>query len=208
MDYEILVNKDRPIDINYLNNVVIPSLVEIDFDRDNDDIFNGMNILDKKIYLERQTAEAFYSLRKFLNNKGIKFDICSGYLSLDNQKNKYNSFLKRNGEEMTKNRMCKPRYSEHHTGLALDCDYFINGDWAGICLDYNETKYIHSILHHFGFILRFPKDKTEITKMQYEPWHIRYVGKKLASFLYKEDITLEEYYALYKTIKDRGSYKC
>lgn len=199
MNYEILVNKDNPIDIEYLNNVIIPSLEEVEFSRDNDVIFEEFKIPEKKIYLEKETKEAFYKLRFFLINKGIEFDICSGYLSLENQKNKYDSFLERNGEVLTENRMSKPGYSEHHTGLAVDCDFYKNDDWAGICplengSENEETKYIHSILSDFGFILRYPKDKTSITKMQYEPWHIRFVGIDLAKKLFLENKTLEEYH--------------
>ncbi len=202
MNYEILVNKQNPIEIEYMKNVIEPSLVEIEYSRDNDDIFNDFNIKNKKIYLEAETAKAWYDLKNFLVNKGIDFDICSGFLSIENQKYKYSSFLKRNGLELTENKMCKPGYSEHHTGLAIDCDYYKNGDWAGICDDNNpETKYIHSILCEFGFILRFPNHKQKITEMQYEPWHIRYVGKDLARELYEEDITLEEYYERKKDIK-------
>ena len=199
MNYKILVNKENPIDIKYLKEVIEPSLVEIEFTRDNDDIFESHNIVDKKIFLEKETTKAWYQLKQFLVNQGIEFDICSGFLSLENQQYKYNSFLKRNGLELTKRRMCLSGYSEHHTGLAIDCDYFKNDDWAGICSDDNpETKYIHSVLHNFGFILRYPKHKQEITGMQYEPWHIRYVGKELAKKLYEEDLTLEEYYEKYK----------
>ena len=195
MNYEILVNKENSINMEYMKDVVEPSLVEIEFTRDNDDIFEEFNITSKKIYLESETAKAWYELKNFLVNQGIEFDICSGFLSLENQQYKYNSFLKRNGIEMTERRMSKPGYSEHHTGLAIDCDYFKNDDWAGICSDDNpETKYIHSILHNFGFILRYSKHKQEITGMQYEPWHIRYVGKELAKKLYEEDLTLEEFY--------------
>lgn len=199
MNYEILVNKDNPIDLNYLKNTIIPLLVSIEFTRDNDDLFNEFGITDKKIYLEKETALAWNELKTFLIDKGIQFDICSGYLSLEQQQNKYNNFLKRNGILMIKNRISVPGYSEHHTGLAIDCDYYKDGDWAGICDDSNdETQYIHSILHKFGFILRYPKHKQEITKMQYEPWHIRYVGKYLANKLYLEDLTLEEYYLIKK----------
>lgn len=201
MNYEILINKENPIEQKYLKEVVEPSLVEIEYTRDNDDIFESYQTTDKRIFLEKETAKAWYELKKHLVNKGLEFDICSGFLSLELQENKYNSFLKRNGLELTQRRMCKPGYSEHHTGLAIDCDYFINGDWAGICNDDNlETKYIHSILHNFGFILRYPKHKQEITGMQYEPWHIRYVGKELAKKLYEEDLTLEEYYLRKKVL--------
>ena len=93
--------------------------------------------------MEKETALAWNELKTFLINKGIQFDICSGYLSLEQQQNKYNNFLKRNGEALT---------------------------------------------------IRYPKHKQEITKMQYEPWHIRYVGTSLANKLFKEGLTLEEYY--------------
>ena len=193
MDYEILVNKEKSIDMEYLKKVIIPSLVSVEFERDNDDIFKEFHIIDKKIYLEQETYYWWKKLKTFLNNQGIQFDICSGYLSLEQQQYKYQEFLKRNGIELTKNRISLPGYSEHHTGLAIDCDFYKDGEWAGICSDNEETKYIHSIIHHFGFILRYPKDKENITKMQYEPWHIRYVGKELAYKLYKENKTLEEY---------------
>ena len=164
-----------------MKDIIEPSLVEIEFTRDNDEQFENFNITNKKIYLERKTAKSWYQLKNFLVKQGIEFDICSGFLSIENQQYKYNSFLERNGIELTKRRMCLPGYSEHRTGLAIDCDYFKNNDWAGICSDDNyETKYIHSILHNFGFILRYPKHKQEITGMQYEPWHIRFVGKELA----------------------------
>ncbi len=206
MNYEILVNKENPIEVEYLNQVIIPNLEEVQFFRDNDDIFEDFKITDKKIFLEKQTKIAFYELRKFLNKQGILFDICSGYLSLENQKNKYNSFLERNGEALTKNRIPMPGCSEHHTGLAIDCDFYKDGDWAGICpledgTENEETKYIHSILSDFGFVLRFPKNKTNITGMQYEPWHIRYVGKELAKKLESENKTLEEYYIEFGYIK-------
>jgi len=194
MDYNILVNENNKIDEEYLKNIIIPSLIPVNFSRDNGEIFSAFKIEDKKIYLEKCAAEAWEELKKYVNGKGIVFDICSGFLSIENQTYKYNDFLARNGLELTTKRMAKPGFSEHHTGLALDCDYFIDEDWAGICSDNNkETKLIHNILHNFGFILRYPKGKEEITGMQYEPWHIRYVGKDLATFLYNYELTLEEH---------------
>lgn len=196
MNYEILVNKDNPIDINYYDNVVKPSLVEIDYFRENDDVFDEIGISSKKIYLEENAGKYFLLLRTFLKKKGIIFDIVSGFLSLEEQQKKYDSYLKRNGIEKTKMKMCLPLYSEHNTGLAVDCDFYKNGTWGEICNEENESEinYIHSIIHNFGFVLRYPKDKERITNMEYEPWHIRFVGKKLAKELYDNNLTLEEYY--------------
>lgn len=52
------------------------------------------------------------------------------------------------------------------------------------------------MLHKFGFILRYPRGKEEITKMKFEPWHIRYVGEKTAKYIYENNLTLEEYHDL------------
>ena len=56
---------------------------------------------------------------------------------------------------------------------------------------------IHRHLSNFGFILRYPKGKENITGYDYEPWHIRYVGKEAARLIYENDLTLEEYVAKY-----------
>lgn len=199
MKYDILVNYSNPIDMEYYKNIIIPSLVPIDFQRDNSDIFVSHGIKENKIYLESNTAEAWLKLRNYVRTKGIIFDICSGFLSLKQQENKYNDFLARNGQELTKQRIALPTYSEHHTGLALDCDFYINEDWAGISPDEfgndkPETKFIHNILPKFGFILRYPRDKVVVTNIQYEPWHIRYVGVELAKEITDKGFTLEEYH--------------
>ena len=94
-----------------------------------------------------------------------------------------------------------PGYSEHNTGLCIDCDIFRNGRWAGIALNKDgrineETAWLHTVLHKFGFILRYPKGKEDITKMKFEPWHIRYVGEKVAEYIYENNLTLEEYHEL------------
>ena len=59
-----------------------------------------------------------------------------------------------------------------------------------------ETKWIKDNAHKYGFILRYPKGKEEITGYNYEPWHLRYVGD-LAIYLYNNDLTLEEYYDIF-----------
>ena len=55
-----------------------------------------------------------------------------------------------------------------------------------------ETKWIHQNCHRYGFILRYPEGKEDITKYNYEPWHIRYVGS-IANYIYNNNLTLEEY---------------
>ena len=81
-----------------------------------------------------------------------------------------------------------PGYSEHELGLAVD----INADKER---SYGEEVYcwLAENAWRYGFILRYPQGKEEITGIDYEPWHYRYVGYEAAKTIYEEDITLEEY---------------
>ena len=86
--------------------------------------------------------------------------------------------------------VAKPGCSEHETGLALDLN--------GVKDDFDKTAAFRWLSNHaqdYGFILRYPKDKQEITKIKYEPWHYRYVGVENAKAMKKEGLCLEEYEA-------------
>lgn len=65
-----------------------------------------------------------------------------------------------------------------------------------------ECKFINNNAHKFGFIIRYPKDKEKITERKYEPWHLRYVGIELATFLHENNLTLEERFELDKQFFD------
>ena len=102
------------------------------------------------------------------------------------------------GEEYTKNTVAVPGYSEHHTGLALDLYFILDGT----TVYYNEdlVRYpevwakIHAKLADYGFILRYLEGKEDITGYSYEPWHIRYIDDvALAKEITARGITLEEY---------------
>ena len=82
----------------------------------------------------------------------------------------------------------KPGYSEHETGLAID--FSNEGHY-----DENEKmwEWLKNNAYKYGFILRYPYNKYEITKIDYEPWHYRYVGKKAAKKIINQNLTLEEY---------------
>ena len=90
-----------------------------------------------------------------------------------------------------------PGYSEHQTGLAVDISTIDDG------LTNNKTKayeYLEKNSYKYGFILRYPKDKTNITGYAYEAWHFRYVGN-ISTFIYENNLTLEEYIYNYIEIK-------
>ena len=89
--------------------------------------------------------------------------------------------------------MCsaKAGHSEHQTGLAVDIsDISLNYDNFGNTKEFNWIK---DNAHKFGFILRYPNNKTHITGFKYEPWHYRYIGISIATYIYENNITLEEY---------------
>lgn len=90
-----------------------------------------------------------------------------------------------------------PGHSEHHTGLAFDLQKFINSQVLSFDGE-GDYKWIHDNAHRYGYILRYPHDKTEITGISYEPWHLRYVGKAHAYYMYMNNLCLEEYIGLLK----------
>lgn len=90
-----------------------------------------------------------------------------------------------------------PGHSEHHTGLAFDLELYDNG----VISDFDGTgdyKWVHDNCYKYGYILRYPHDKTEVTEISYEPWHFRYVGKAHAYYMYMNNLCLEEYIGLLK----------
>lgn len=179
MDYNILVNKDNPLSrANIPNNLV-----------DAESKYKDNIKIDKKV------KEEFDKLKKLALTKGYHIDIESGYRDYDYQEKIYNKLLEEKGFAYAITRIAEPGKSEHQTGLAIDfCVYRENNCYIEYDIkDFEETKWVHENAHKFGFILRYPEGKEDITKYSYEPWHIRYVGD-LASLLYKKKITLEEYY--------------
>lgn len=87
----------------------------------------------------------------------------------------------------------RPGTSEHHTGLALD---IVSQNYQLLDEEQENTPEQQWLMHNsykYGFILRYPNDKSKITGIHYEPWHYRYVGKEIAKEIYEQGICLEEY---------------
>lgn len=182
MKYSILVNKNNEIKDSYINKI---NLVET------------KNIKDEIIKIEEKTYEAYKELKKFLETKNIFIELDSAYRSIEEQQEIIDEITEKYGTEYVNKFVAPIRTSEHHTGLALDLALIVNNK----SLIENEDLFanedifleIHKHLHKFGFILRYPKDKKNITGYDYEPWHIRYIGKIPAKIIYDNSLTLEEY---------------
>lgn len=178
----LLVNKDHPLS------------------RDYDPKLKVLNSGNKSV------AEVIYNdLRDMLtdgNAQGLSFCIASGYRSSDRQQEildkdirkltskgmDYDSAYK----EVTRTVM-PPGYSEHETGLAVDITALSNQMLDETQVDTPENQWLRENCSKYRFILRYPKDKEEITKIDYEPWHFRYVGKEAAKEITENHLTLEEY---------------
>lgn len=135
-------------------------------------------------------------------------DITSAYRSYDKQNSLFNSYCDREmkkdptlsrseAEAIVATYSCRPGTSEHQTGLAVD----LRLKWDNKTLleesfgDTEAGKWLAENCERFGFILRFPKDKTAITGIQYEPWHFRFVGYEAAMDMREKGMCLEEYIA-------------
>jgi len=181
MDYSILVNKDNPLPRAHIPNNLVPA--ESNY--------------KEEIYIDKKVKESFDKLKLDSIRFGYEIDIVSGYRDYDYQEKIYNKLIDEKGFAYAITRIAKPGASEHQTGLALDfCVYREGKSYIEHELeDFVETKWIHQNAHRYGFILRYPEGKEDITKYSYEPWHLRYVGS-IASYIYNNNLTLEEYYNL------------
>jgi len=119
----------------------------------------------------------------------------SGYRSYNTQVSLYSSYVTNHGRAAADTFSAKAGQSEHQTGLVMDitCEAmnFQLDDTFG---DTEEGKWVSENAHRFGFIVRYPKGKEDITGYMYEPWHLRYLGVELATDVYESGLTLEEYF--------------
>ena len=119
---------------------------------------------------------------------GIELVVRSGFRSYELQTTIYASYVSRDGQAAADRYSARPGYSEHQTGLAFDLNSFEQS--------FGETpegKWLAEHSWEYGFVIRYPADKEEITGFMYEPWHVRYFGKDVAKILHENDQTLEEY---------------
>lgn len=138
------------------------------------------------------------NLEKMCNDmkkENLYIKVLSAYRSYSYQNNLYNNYVNRDGKTMADTYSARPGYSEHQTGLAMDIyDKDLNLTYFE---DTKEYAWMKNNAHKYGFIIRYPSDKTDITGYKFEPWHYRYVGLDVAKFIYDNNITFDEYYAYY-----------
>lgn len=179
-----LVNKEYSLPSDYEpNDLIVPNVsFNIDYE-------------SEKRYMRKEAALALESLCQDALSEGLEIFAISGYRSYERQQEIYENNLKTRGTTHTNQYSAKPGYSEHQTGLVMDVSCESEGfdlqesfgeTPEGIWLAQNCAKY--------GFVIRYPEGKENITGYAYEPWHIRYLGIELATYLTENNLTLDEYY--------------
>ena len=182
----IVVNKNRPILISYEpGDLVLP-----------------------KVTLNNQKSNSENSIRSIINpsleslfadakNNNLNLMLASGYRSAELQRVYYNNLVQSLGQAEADKVSAKPGTSEHQTGLAVDLAPANRQCYLETCFSQlPEGVWLKDNAYKYGFILRYPQGKAEITGYQFEPWHFRYVGKELAQKIYSQNTTLEEYFNL------------
>ncbi len=145
-------------------------------------------------FMRAEAADHFNKMVVSAKEAGIDIVMTTAYRSYGFQSVLYNNYVAKYGQTEADKFSAKPGFSEHQTGLAVD----VSAPSVGYALTNTfdqtvEWKWLMENATDFGFVLRYPKGKTDITGYMYEPWHFRYVGIETAKVITEEKITLEEY---------------
>lgn len=184
-DILVLVNKENALPMDYVPaNLVVPDVPMAFSDTSLD-----------KAHLRPEAANALEDLFAAAEADGMELAMVSGYRSAERQEELFEAEVAEDGsEEEALKTVARPGTSEHQTGLAVDVSSPNYGNQLETGFgDTAEGKWLAEHAHEYGFIIRYPEDKTHITKYSYEPWHLRYVGVEAATEMYNNDLCLEEY---------------
>lgn len=180
----VIVNKELSLPADYIPpDLVVPNVPY------------SFPYYDEKKLMRKEAAGALEDLFAAASTDGYALNGVSAYRSYERQYEIFTNNVKVKGLDHTTKYSAIPGYSEHQTGLAIDvsskaCNNRLDVTFA----DTKESDWLKKNAHLYGYIIRYPEDKTAITGFSYEPWHIRYVGIALATYLYENNLCLEEYY--------------
>ena len=184
----IVVNKQRPLNpIKYApTDLVTPKL-------------KGLNFNPYNRKLRAEASKAAYKLAVAMKSAGKgTLIIQSAYRSYGEQSAVHDRQVSKYGLKTGEALAARPGFSEHQTGWAMDVSASGQGCQIRVC--FGQTKaglWLAANAYNYGYIIRYPEYATPNTGYQYEPWHLRYVGKALAKAMHDDDVhTLEKYFAL------------
>lgn len=172
----VVVNKYNYLDANFIPKNLKP-------------LFNNSNAT-----MVAEAADAYEELVNAAKKDGITLVATTAYRSYGFQSTLYNNYKAKDGEKAADTYSARPGYSEHQTGLAADLN---DPNYSARRLSPEDYEWLKNNCDKFGFIIRFPEGKEDITGYQEEDWHIRYLGKETAKKVKDSGLTLDEYYDLY-----------
>jgi D-alanyl-D-alanine carboxypeptidase len=189
-----LINDQNPLPADYE-----PELEVIDFTN------------SQEFYLDARAAPSAIEMLAAAESDNVRLRVVSAYRSRQRQVENFNNYVERLVREqgiseeeaiiITSSQIAQPGASEHNAGLALDIlseDWFRHND--DVTEDFDKTpefRWLAANSWKYGFILRYPRNKEEVTGFIYEPWHFRYVGVDVAEQIFNSGLTLEEYVEMY-----------
>jgi len=138
--------------------------------------------------VDSEAQTAFERMQADASEEGLNIYISSGFRSYDYQAGLYRRYADKDGKAEADRYSARAGHSEHQTGLAFDLNS-IDESFA----DTKEGKWVSRNCCKYGFIIRYPADKEDITGYKWEPWHIRYLGEETAQAVYDSGLCLEEY---------------
>jgi len=176
--------------------IIVNKFYYLDQNFEPNDLVSVENYGRSSVRLSSVAFEAYKKMADAAKNNGLDIYIRSGYRSYTDQQNMYNYYVSNDGVVEADTYSARAGHSEHQTGLAVDLIKGTNGSYDGF-KNTEEFEWMKDNAHKYGFILRYTKDNEYITGYIYEPWHYRYVGVDVATYIYENNITYEEYYAYY-----------
>ena len=142
--------------------------------------------------LRREASENIVEMLEAARRDGHIINIWSAYRSYSAQTRIYNNFVSRYGREAADTFSARPGHSEHQTGLSADL-----GSGSSTIINIADQNWLINNAHRFGFIVRYTESGVPITGYMSEPWHVRYVGVRVATNIFNRNITFDEYWDLY-----------
>ncbi|MDE6284619.1 MAG: M15 family metallopeptidase [Bacilli bacterium] len=184
LDYKMLVNKYYALDENYAPDDLVGVSTKYAWGE------AGSKKVRKVAY------DAFLEMWNAANSDGYYLMINSAYRSYQSQTEVYNDYKSKRGEKYADSIAARPGSSEHQTGLSIDI-FSKNNSNQSTFGDTMEALWLKENAYKYGFVLRYPEDKVNVTGYNFESWHYRYVGVEAATYCYEHNITYDEYYAYF-----------
>jgi zinc D-Ala-D-Ala carboxypeptidase len=180
----VLVNKTRRLPAGYVPGDLVVPHVRLQ-----------LSPKAERMHVRQVAAGPLQDLFAAAQQDGFNLELLSGYRSEAYQKKIYDKYVKKL-KARAAIASARPGHSEHETGMAVDVDRYRDLRCLAMpCFAaMPEAKWLAEHAHEFGFIIRYPKGKESITGYEYEPWHLRYVGKELATELFLRHQTMEEFF--------------